>query len=103
MRGKLLVCAAALLFVCAGAAPADVPVWLNHGKIEVNGAAIKVAYDSNPFVVDWNNDGAKDLLVGQFTQGNILLYLNVGTDLNPVFDVGEKVESGGSPITTTYG
>ena len=45
---------------------------------------------------------AKDLVVGQFTYGYIWLYLNQGTNLNPVFNGGSKIESNGSPITTSY-
>ena len=35
---------------------------------------------SAPCVVDWNADGNKDLLIGTFFGGNILLYLNEGTN-----------------------
>ena len=52
---------------------------------------------------DWNNDGAKDLLVGEFTGGYVNLFLNQGTDLNPVFNGYSKVESGGVPISVSYG
>ncbi len=41
--------------------------------------------------------------VGQFTAGYIWLYLNQGTNLNPVFIGGSKIESNGTPITTSYG
>lgn len=56
-----------------------------------------------PCVVDWNNDGAKDLLVGQYIDGWIWLFLNQGTDLNPVFDGGSLIESGGQPISVPSG
>lgn len=38
-----------------------------------------------PEVVDWNNDGLSDLLVGQ-ADGRVALFLNKGTRGNPVFD-----------------
>jgi hypothetical protein len=38
-----------------------------------------------PCMTDWNGDGKKDLLVGYQTNGNIALYLNVGTDDQPQF------------------
>lgn len=102
---KQLLCLAIplILFVSAPLAMADAPalkkgVYLYDGNNPLN-----VDRHSNPFVVDWNNDGAKDLLVGQFTSGYIWLYLNQGTDLNPVFDGRSLLQSGGSPITTTYG
>jgi len=42
-----------------------------------------------PRVVDWNNDGKKDLLLGEWggmNGVNLFIYFNVGTDDNPVFD-----------------
>jgi len=48
---------------------------------------------SVPSVVDWNNDGKKDLLVGQggtgatTGDGKVRVYINIGTDPSPAFDV----------------
>ena len=58
---------------------------------------------STPFVVDWNNDGMKDLLVGQLANGKIRLYLNAGTDAQPVFNAFTYIQSSSTDITTTYG
>lgn len=55
-----------------------------------------------PEVVDWNNDGKKDLVAGQYDYGHVRLYINQGTDINPVFDGMELIEAGGVPITTSY-
>ena len=41
---------------------------------------------SSPTFVDWDNDGKRDLLVGQKLHGKIRLYMNQGTDSEPVFD-----------------
>lgn len=38
-----------------------------------------------PCVADWNRDGRKDLLVGYQLAGKIALYLNSGSDAQPVF------------------
>ena len=38
-----------------------------------------------PTVLDWNGDGKKDLIVGQFSGGRIRVYLNSGTDSVPGF------------------
>jgi hypothetical protein len=38
-----------------------------------------------PCVTDWNGDGKKDLLVGYQTDSKIALYLNWGTDAQPLF------------------
>ena len=103
MRTVTFLGICAFLSLCAGSSRADAPD-LEKGAYLLDGAKLLEAdRHSNPFVADWNNDGAKDLLVGQFTSGYIWLYLNMGTDLNPVFNGGEKVKSNGTPITTTYG
>lgn len=70
-------------------------------KIKDGSGDLKVPYHSAPNVVDWNNDGAKDLLVGQ-EPGYIYLYLNKGTDLNPLYQGWTKVESSGTPIACTW-
>ena len=67
---------------------------VDGGKAIVQGGGSLV-----PSAVDWNGDGKKDLLVGQFMGGKIRLYLNQGTDNAPVFkdftylQAGEKVIS----------
>lgn len=45
---------------------------------------LDVGDNATPVVVDWNNDDKKDLVVGN-KSGNVLLYLNTGTDVNPSF------------------
>lgn len=60
--------------------------------------------DSNamPVVVDWNEDGRKDLVIGEEkypqTTGSIRLYLNSGTNSNPVFSTYSYILGGGVPI-----
>ncbi|MHC4942525.1 MAG: hypothetical protein ACYTG7_05835 [Planctomycetota bacterium] len=59
---------------------------------------------SVPFSVDWNNDGKKDLIVGVFDQrDNVWLFLNKGTDLQPVFAGKKNIESNGKPIIGSHG
>jgi hypothetical protein len=58
---------------------------------------------STPTVADWDGDGKKDLIVGQYNGGNIWVFVNKGTDANPSFNGGERVLCNGAPITTTYG
>ncbi len=76
-------------------------------------AGFKIAADSKPInievghlvpdVVDWNNDGKKDLLVGQFKDGAIHLYLNQGTDATPVFKDFTLLAAGDKPIKLDAG
>lgn len=60
-------------------------------------------YTSVPCVVDWNEDGKKDLLVGCFYYGNVYLFINSGTDAVPVFTTGTKLEADGQEISVAYG
>ena len=46
-----------------------------------------------PRVVYWDADSRKDLLVGT-ALGNVIIYLNVGTDVNPAFDGGTPLQFG---------
>lgn len=91
-----------LVFLFAGALYADLPEFTSLGKINDGGAPIDLTTPV-PTMVDWNNDGNKDLIIGDFYNGNIYLYINQGTNLNPVFNGSSKIESNGTPITTTYG
>ena len=67
-----------LLGLCSCAATAapqmEMGAFLNNGA-----NFLSVSYMSAPAVLDWNNDGRKDLLVGD-SDGYIWLYLNQGTD-----------------------
>jgi len=103
MTKRSLLTAGLLICFCAGTLMADAPGLMGGVKLQDSGGNIDLTYDTNPCSVDWNNDGRKDLLLGEFTYGHITLYLNMGTDLNPKFGFGTKLESNGTPITVTYG
>src|SRR6516164_3391198 len=47
-----------------------------------------------PFVVDFDGDGVKDLLVGQFGDGILWFYKNVGTNEHPQYAAGVKFKDG---------
>jgi hypothetical protein len=47
-----------------------------------------------PFVTDWDSDGKKDLLVGQFGEGLLRLYRNEGENTAPEFRRLEYVTAG---------
>lgn len=75
----------------------------NTGHIQANGFDIDVSYNSNPDVVDWNEDGKKDVIVGEHdpvapNSGTIRLYLNSGTNAAPVFNDYTMLEAGGNQI-----
>jgi len=56
-----------------------------------------------PCVTDWNNDGKKDLVVGQFSGGKIRLYLNHSTDSEPEFTDFTYLQAGGKEISLPAG
>jgi hypothetical protein len=73
--------------------------------LQASGVNIMVNYNSNPEVNDWNEDGRKDLITGEESYvapntGNIRVYLNSGTNANPVFTTYTCISAGGSQIYT---
>ena len=62
-------------------------------------------YIATPCVADWNGDGKKDLIVGYFYEGWIYVYLNEGTNSQPVFIRGNEIllQADGVVISVAYG
>lgn len=52
-------------------------------------------------MVDWNNDGKKDIVTGEYS-GNIRIYLNTNTDEDPVFSGYDLVKVAGSTFDVGY-
>jgi hypothetical protein len=77
----------------------DNPITLTQmPKIACDGVIIDVGANSAPVVVDWNENGLPDLLVGNESPGNIRLYLNDGGDSVPVFSSYTLIQNGSSNI-----
>jgi hypothetical protein len=55
---------------------------------------------SAPTTADWDNDGRKDLIVGQYSLGKVRLYMNEGTDRAPLFGGFTYIKSHGGDIST---
>jgi hypothetical protein len=80
------------------------PSFSNRIRIQAGGVNMKVdSYTSVPWVVDWNGDGKKDLLVGCFYNGNVYFFKNSGTDASPVFTTGTKLKADGQEISVAFG
>jgi FG-GAP repeat len=77
---KMLLAGAAL---AAAAGELRPPV-----QVVAGGKPIDVERDghSAPFFGDLDGDGRRDLLVGEYYQGRLRIYRNVGTDHQPRFD-----------------
>ncbi len=56
-----------------------------------------------PFVADLKGDGQMVLLVGQFDQGKLRLYPNIGTKSEPKFDQFDWLQAGGKVATLPAG
>ncbi len=72
--------------------------------INANGSPIQLSLGhANPLVTDWNGDGLKDLMVGQYTSGKIRYYVNSGSNEAPVFTTFSYLQADGSDISVSSG
>lgn len=58
---------------------------------------------SAPILADYDRDGRPDLLVGEFGDGGIRFYRNVGTVQAPKFDRYTMLAAAGKPISVEAG
>ena len=74
------------------------PVFSGFSYLQVGGVDYDFGDCASPSVVDWDNDGRKDLLVG-IEPGQVFLLLNTNTDADPVFASSDPVQNGGGGLT----
>jgi hypothetical protein len=94
-------CILASLLAAANPAAADLapPVLLEAGGQPIN---VDMGHAA-PFVADVKGDGQMVLLVGQFGQGKLRLYPNIGTRSEPKFDRFEWFQAGGQVVSLPAG
>jgi hypothetical protein len=92
-----------MLAGCLTLALAQTPVFDGPYPVYDNGVAIDVGNYGAPTMYDWDRDGRKDLICGQFEGGYIRFYRNVGSDSAPEFNGFEYMSANGSQITLPYG
>ena len=65
--------------------------------IRAGGRPLDVERDghSAPFAGDIDGDGVRDLLVGQYEQGRLRIYRNLGTNAEPRFETHAWLTAGG--------
>ncbi len=85
----------ALTGCCAAALSAQPkfaePIIINAGDSPIN---VDVGHAA-PFWHDMDGDGVPDLLVGQFGEGKLRVYRNIGTAKEPKFKDFEYLKAGG--------
>ena len=68
------------------------PTFNGYSFLQVGGATYDCGLSAKPDIVDWNNDGRKDVVCGD-DDGNVHLLLNTGTDANPAFATSVLIQS----------
>ena len=93
-----------LVFILAFGVFATPPMYNDFVYIYAGGSAITVSGGhADPCVVDWDGDGLKDLLLGEFTLGRIRFYPNSGTNISPIFTTFSYLQADGVTIQLPYG
>lgn len=73
------------------------PQFAGSSFVQSAGANLNEGSRSSPVVVDWNRDGKKDLLVGEYS-GRVHYFENIGTDASPVFNGSSLLRADGNTI-----
>lgn len=86
------------------AAAAGLPRLSKPVRIEADGEPITTTTGhAAPFVVDFDKDGVRDLVVGQFADGVARVYRNLGTNSAPKFGGFRLLEADGTPASIEPG
>ena len=104
IRSFAAAASSALLIAVASAATAQ-PTFGVGGIIQANGSNIAVSGYSVPSLVDWNDDGLADLVIGEgggtAPTGKVRVYLNVGVPTLPQFTDYFYAQSNGTDLVVT--
>jgi hypothetical protein len=102
---RLACCLIAVLLLPAAAVAQAPAGFLRPVKIHAGGKPIDVQRSGHaaPFVGDFDGDGKLDLLVGQYHDGRLRIYRNVGTNREPKFDSYTWFEAGGKIASVPVG
>ena len=94
-------CVMASMLAWAEAAPTDLapPVRLLAGGQPIN---VDIGHAA-PFVADLKGEGKPALLVGQFGEGKLRIYPNVGSKTEPKFDKFAYLQAGGKEASVPSG
>ena len=79
--------------------PAQTPEFEPGQRVQAGGTDIDVGYYASPFYYDWDGDGVKDLVTGQYSSGYVRFYKNYGTNSNASYTSFQYLYADGSPIS----
>ena len=91
MLQKAVFAIAALAGTGLSAQSFEAPARINAGDAPID---VDVGHAA-PFVADLDGDGKNDLLVGQFGEGKLRVYKNIGDNKAPKFKDFEWLKAGG--------
>jgi hypothetical protein len=95
MKRIAFVLAGPAMFIVAAPALASESDLKAPVRLQANGADITVDIGhAAPYLHDWDRDGVRDLLVGQFGEGKLRIYRNHGTDAQPDYRDFEYFKTG---------
>ena len=100
MRRSTLLAAAAAVALPAAAIAANAPAPKSERaapvQVQAEGKPIDITEVGHaaPFHADFDGDGKRDLLVGQFGGGKLRVYKNTGTEAEPKFANYEYFKAG---------
>lgn len=92
-----------ILFSCVVISSAETPRFNGPNYIYDGSNIIDVGNYGAPYMFDWDLDGKKDLITGQFSSGYIRFYPNNNTDDNPQFNGFTYLDASGSRISVPSG
>lgn len=73
-------------------------------RLEADGKPIDTEIGhATPALYDFDGDGKRDLLVGQFGGGKMKIFRNLGTNAAPRFGPEEFLKANGTVVTTPTG
>jgi hypothetical protein len=99
--GFLVSLTAAALVPWKGAAASELAAPF---RVEADGKPIDTETGhAVPLMIDFDGDGVRDLLVGQFSGGKLRIYRNVGSNTQPKFGAFAWFNAGGKEASVPFG
>lgn len=89
-------------YLCLNIGEDSAPIFASSVSLQdKDGSDIKAISNLAPAVVDYNNDGKKDLVVGS-SDGTFRLYINVGSDESPEFGAPVAIKADGVDLNVGF-